>query len=988
MAEPRARKAALFSIPAHRAFADSLAAGLMARHGGEPLALARGLVLTPNDRARRAIRDAFVRESGGALLLPRLVSLGDPDPGEGAGAALDPLEEDVPPAVPPLKRRMILARLVAEARTASGQPVDTAEAVRLAGELARVLDQLLVEDVTPQDLAAVDPGGALSEHWQRSLELFQAVQRRWPTELARLGMIDAADRRNRLLERLAERWSAQPPAGFVCAAGVTDSAPAVAGLLRRVAFLPQGSVVFADLDRSMGEEQWDALGPFDEDETGRRAPSLETHPQFHLKLLLHRMGFGRGEVRAWREESGPDAGTARGRAIATALAAPAFTAEWNGLHASKRRVAGITALEAATPAEEAQAIALKLRETLETPGATAALVTPDRGLARRVAAHCRRWGIAIDDTAGRPLAILPPGTLLAALTEAAAERFAPLALLTLLKHPLVRAGDARGRWLEGVRTLDLVLRGPRPNVGLAGITSYLAKPDERRKHLFAAAAAWWPEAVALLGPLELAFAAEKPLDELLAVLRETAQALCGDALWSGPAGRAAAELIADLEEQASEAPPLRDPTGLTPLLDGLMQEVAVRPPQGGHPRLAIYGLIEARLQSADRMILGGLNEGVWPPASAADPFLAPRIRAELGLPGLDRRIGIAAHDFAAALGAPEALITRARRDAGGPAVGSRLWLRLRALAGEQFASDADLQQWSRTIDDPGVHEPESLPEPVPPADLRPKKIAVTDVDRLKADPYAFYAKRILRLVPLDAVDAEPSAAWRGTAVHQVLQDWANAGADPARLRAMALELFTGDVHPLIAALWQPRLIEAVDWIAGEAAGQFAAGRKLIAVEIAGETDIDGVALNGKADRIDRLPDGSLGIIDYKTGSPPSMAAVREGFSLQLGLLGLIAERGGFDGLSGEARCFEYWSLSRNRDGGFGFIDSPTDRKREAIDAEDFVAMAERHVTAAIRRWLTGTEPFTAKLHPEFAPYAEYDQLMRRDEWYGREPRRG
>ena len=981
MAERRAARPALFTIPAHRAFADSLAAGLIARHGGEPLTLARGMILTPNDRSRRALRDAFVRASGGALLLPRLVSLGDPDMGEGTGIALDAVEQDVPPAVPPLKRRMILARLVADARAIGGQPVDAAEAVRLAGEVARVLDQLLVEGITPQQLAGIDPGGELTEHWQRSLELFRVVQQRWPGELDRLGMIDAADRRNRLLRQLADRWREQPPAGFVCAAGVTDSAPAVAALLRAVAFLPQGSVVFADLDTAMPDDQWDALGPFDRDESGRRKPALETHPQFHLKLLLDRIGFARKEVRAWREEAGPDAGTARGRAIATALAAPMFTASWSTLHASKRRLEGITAAELATPAEEAQAIALALREVLETPGATAALVTPDRGLARRVAAHLRRWGVGVDDSAGRPLAMLPPGTLLAALVEAATQRFAPLALLTLLKHPLVRSGDERGRWLDGVRSLDLTLRGPRPSVGLAGIAAHLAQPDERRERLFAQARTWWPEALALLQPLEQAFAGGRPLGELLRVIRETAQALCGDALWSGPAGRAAAELIAELEEQAGEAPPLDDPATLGPLLDGLMQEVAVRP-QGGHPRLAIYGLIEGRLQSADRIILGGLNEGVWPPASQADPFLAPRIRAELELPGLERRIGVAAHDFAAALGAPRALITRARRDASGPAVASRLWLRLRALAGEQFAVNADLEHWTRAIDDPGEHVPEPKPEPMPPAELRPDRIAVTDLDRLKADPYAFYAKKILKLMPLDAVDAEPSAAWRGTAVHKVLQDWADAGAEPDQLRERALALFTGDVHPLIAALWQPRLMEAIDWIVAESAEQFAAGRTILKTEIGGETMIEGVLLHGKADRIDRMPDGTLGIIDYKTGSPPSMAAIREGFSLQLGLLGLIAERGGFADLTGHARGFEYWSLSR-KNGSFGFIDSPTDRKRDPIEPEDFVAMAERHVTAAIRDWLTGTEPFTAKLHPEFAPYAEYDQLMRRDEWYGR-----
>jgi len=982
-------KPALFTIPAHRAFADALAAGLIRRFGGEPLGLARGLVLLPNNRAKRAMTDAFVRASQGGLLLPRLVAIGDLD--EATGAALDPADDGdpIPPAVPPLQRRMILARLVAEERSRSGQPVDAAEAVRLAGDLARTLDQLLVEEVAPTKLRDLELSEELSDHWRRALALFGIVLDRWPGELKRLGKIDLADRRGRLLRRLAERWKNTPPPGFVCAAGITDSAPAVAALLRRVSGLPHGMVVLADLATGMDEQEWQALGPHEPDPvTGFRRRPIETHPQFHLKLLLQRMGVNRGEFSPWRDGGGHDATAARGGAIANALAPAEFTGKWTSLDAEDRRLSGIAAAELATPAEEAQAIALALRQALEIPGRTAALVTPDRALARRVAAHVARWGIAIDDSAGRPLSILPSGTLLTALAEAATQRFAPLALLTLLKHPLVRFGEARGAWLDGARALDRVLRGPRPAAGLAGIDDHLATPSERERRLFGEALAWWPEARALLAPIEAVFEDEaQPLAALVAALRETAQALCGDALWSGPAGRAAAELLADLEAEASAGPASVEPASLAPLLKTLMDEVAVRPPQGGHPRLAIYGLIEARLQTADLMILGGLNEGIWPGQPAPDPWLAPRIRAELGLPGLERRVGVSAHDLAGALGAPQALITRARRDASQPAIASRFWLRLQALAGERFERARALERWTRALDDPGTHEPADQPAPSPPAVLRPKRIAVTDVDRLKADPYAFYAKRILRLMALDPVDADPSAAWRGTAVHEILEVWARedqCAPDSLRVRALAM-LADERTHPMMRALWQPRLMEAIDWIAAEIARGSSLGRQVLAVEKDGKIDIAGVTLTGKFDRIDRMPDGTLAVIDYKTGKAPSPASVRAGFSLQLGLLGLIAERGGFEGIRGDARGFEYWSLGKRNDS-FGYITSPVDAagKAEKVRPEDFPALAAHHFTEAVAAWLTGGEAFTAKLHPEYAPYADYDQLMRRDEWYGRE----
>ena len=978
----------LFTIPAHRAFADALAAGLTRRFGSEPMGLARGLLLLPNRRAVRTLTDAFVRASGGALLLPRLVAIGDAELGEGIGAALDPADGDDPPprAIDPLARRMMLARLVSDARARRGEPIDAAEAVRLAGELARTLDQLLVEEIPPKRLAAIEMADELQDHWQRALDLFGIVLDDWPKALARRGAIDLATRRGLLLDRLAARWRASPPVGFVCAAGIGSAAPALARLLRAVSELPHGLVVFADLATTMADAEWEALGPLPADASGRRPRPIETHPQYQLKLLLARMGVARGEIALWRDGGGHDAGAVRGRAVANALAPAEFTDKWTELSAVERRLTGVRAIELATPAEEAQAIALALREALETPGRTAALVTPDRALARRVAALLSRWGIAIDDSAGRPLSILPSGTLLTVLAEAAAQRFAPLALLALLKHPLVMNGAGRLEWLDGVRALDLALRGPRPAAGLDGIDRHLAEGDDRTAAARREAAAWWPAARALLEPVAALFdGGDRSLDVLLPGLRDAAQALCGDALWAGPAGRAAADLLADLEVEAGEGPGHVAPDALAPLLRTLMDDVSVRPPQGGHPRLAIYGLIEARLQTADLMILGGLNENVWPGQPAPDPWLAPRIRAELGLPGLDRRVGLAAHDLASALGAPEVLLTRARRDAKSPAIASRFWLRLEAMTGG-IERDHRLAAWARLLDDPGGHEPAERPAPTPPRALRPTRISVTEVDRLKADPYAFYARQLLKLAALDPVDADPSAAWRGTAVHAILEAWAKAdnfAPDQLLSRARAL-LADQRTHPMMRALWQPRLLEAIGFIAREIDAMADQGRHVIAVERSGEITLAGVTLKGKADRIDRIADGTIGIVDYKTGKAPSPSAVRAGYSLQLGLLGLIAERGGFPGITGTAGAFDYWSLAKHGDA-FGKITSPVDPegKRGKIVTGEFTSLAAATFADAAGRWLTGDEPFIAKLHPEYAPYAEYDQLMRLDEWYGR-----
>ena len=971
---------AVFTIPAHRAFADALAAGLIARFGREKTGLARGIVLTPNNRAARAIQDAFVRRSGGGLLLPRLVPIGDPELDERLGGALEPLGggETIPPAIDPIERQFLLAGLIGRARG-----VGAAEALRLARDLGRTLDQLLVEEIAPARLA-IFAGEIpdLARHWEKSLEQLRVILESWPRELDAKQRIDLAHRRNLLLDATARRWRARPPPGFVCAAGITTAAPAVARLLRTIADLPEGMVVLPALDLDMPAGQWEALGPHDPDpETGRRRASIETHPQFHLKLLLDRMSVARGEVQGWRWGGGRDAPAARGRAVGHAMAPPAFTGEWEALPPRERRLSGVRALELSDPAEEAQAIALALREALEKPGRTAALVTPDRGLARRVSAHLRRWGIVADDSAGRPLSETPPGTLLLALANAAAERFAPVPLLALLKHPLVRQGDERLAWLDGARLLDLALRGPRPGAGLDGIGLHLRSGDEHEIRKRAAAVPWWSEVAALLKPLEDVFAESSRLDPLLAAIREAAARLAGDTAWRGPAGRAAAELFTRIEESAAQGPEQVDTAELPALLEQLLAGEAVRPPYGQHPRLFIWGLIEARLQRADLMILGGLNEGVWPALPLPDPWLAPRLRSELGLQSLERRIGFAAHDFAAALGAPRVLITRARRDARSPTIASRFWLRLEAMTGG-VSRAPQLAVWARAVDRPeGPAHPARRPAPSP--HERPKKLSVTEVDRLQADPFAFFARRILRLSSLDPVDAEPTAAWRGTAVHKVLEDWMKVDdCDPAKLvpRAEAL-LASPGVHPLLRALWQPRLMEAIAFIAEEMAANRAAGRRPLVAEASGEMTLAGITLSGKADRIDRLADNSLAIVDYKTGQPPSRKAVMEGFSLQLGLLGLIAEAGGFDEVEGAAAAFEYWSLARSK-GRLGFVSTPLGGP-EQIDAGEFLDRAQARFIDAAAKWLNGSEPFTAKVKPEYS-YPEYDQLMRLEEWYGRD----
>ena len=195
-------------------------------------------------------------------------------------------------------------------------------------------------------------------------------------------------------------------------------------------------------------------------DTGRRRPSIETHPQFHLKLLLDRMSVGRGEVERWRWGGGRDAPAARSRAIANAMAPAQHSAKWQILRPAERRLTGVRALELADPAEEAQAIAHRAARGAGGAGPNGRL--GHAGPGARPPGLCPSAGAGASRptiSAGRPLSQTPPGTLLLAAGHAAAERFAPVPLLALLKHPLVMAGEGRLDWLDGARLLDLRCAG-------------------------------------------------------------------------------------------------------------------------------------------------------------------------------------------------------------------------------------------------------------------------------------------------------------------------------------------------------------------------------------------------------------------------------------------------------------------------------------------------------------------------------------------------
>jgi ATP-dependent helicase/nuclease subunit B len=749
-------------------------------------------------------------------------------------------------------------------------------------------------------------------------------------------------------------------------------------------------VVLPDLDLALDSEVWELLGRAGMPDDAGGAPfgreDAVTHPQYHLKLLLHRMGIARDEVRPWHRSGIGAAPPARSRAISSLFLPPAACTRWVSLPPEQRRLAGVRLMENEHPGAEAAAIAILIREALESPERRAALITPDRGLAGRVVAQLRRWNIAADDSAGLPLPQTAAGRVLLLLAEVMGETAAPVPLIALLSHPLVRAGEERAAWLETVRALDLGLRGPRPAPGLAPLRALVERLASDKHHPRPALAAWWGEVEALLSPLMPEDTAQLvPLAELLDMLVTAGEALCGSGLWARADGRALSAFVEDLRETARPVGTLLSPSELAAVLRAEMDRAAVRPPWGGHPRVAIYGLLEARMSRADLVICAGLTEGSWPGSPAPDPLLPPAVLRQLGVPGADFRIGLAAHDLAGALGAPEVVLSWARRDEGGPVIPSRFVLRVAAMLGSDLADrhrEHGVQKLGQALETAAPAAAYPRPQPRPSTEQRLVDISATGLDRLRSDPYQFYASAILRLSAIDALDAQPSAALKGSAVHDILDRWHKTGGGISELRAIAAEVLDGmSAHPLMRALWQPRLQSALEWIGAEVLKLRGEGREVLATECWGAMQFDGVRVHGRADRIDHLPDGKLAIVDYKTGLPPSPRMVEAGFSLQLGTLGLIAQAGGFEGVMGEPERFEYWSLGKRKDQ-FGYRVEPIREgtKKSGLLREEFLTETARYLREAIGTWIKGDTPFTARLNLDIGGFNDYDQLMRLEEW--------
>ncbi|MDQ2094327.1 double-strand break repair protein AddB [Rhodalgimonas zhirmunskyi] len=968
MFEPSERPR-IFALPPGADFPSAIVARLTRDFANRPPeALARVDLIVNTSRMARRIAALF--DEGGAILLPRIRLLSDLSMlGDGA------LDGDLIAPVPPIRRRLELTRLVSRFLDQAPDFAPRAALYDLADSLAALLGEMQGEGVPPSAIAALDVEDQ-SGHWARTKAFLEIVQHYFD-ETGEPPDAEALQRRR--AERLAALWQEAPPQHPVILAGSTGSRGATRLLMEAVARLPQGALVLPGFDFDLPVGLWETLD---------NALLAEDHPQFRYRTLMTNLGLAREDIMRWDDTAPPS--PARNRLISLALRPAPVTDQWlsdgpalGDLHPAAE---GMSLIEATSQREEATAIALRLRKAAED-GTTAALITPDRMLSRQVAAALDRWNILPDDSAGQPLPLSPVGRLLRHVAALFDEGLSAESLLTLLKHPLTHMGADRGNHLRFTRDLELHLRRWAPPYPDADdLRAWAIKQDD------ADVTRWAEWLCSCFTGQETV--GEQPLSAML----ETHLALCariskgstpGAAahLWAERDGKEARKLLDQLAEAADAADPL-SARAYSDLFGSILATGEVRRVEEPHPHILIWGTLEARVQGADLVILGGLNEGSWPEMPAPDPWLNRQMRHRAGLLLPERRIGLSAHDFQQAIAAKEVWLTRAIKTDDAETVPSR-WVNrlLNLMQGlpEQHGEDAvkamknrgdEWRSLARALDTPDPVPPAHRPAPIPPTEARPRRLSVTEIKTLIRDPYAIYARRILRLNPLDPLMRLPDAATRGIVLHEVMEHFIkHIVANPAdatrdRLLEITDAALEGAVPwPAARLMWRARVERIADsFLADEANRQSRATP--LKYEVKGHADLPqlGFTLRGTADRIDQA-DGGLILYDYKTGSPPTKAQ-QKNFDKQLLLEAVIAEKGGFTDIpASTVIAASYIGLGAKP----GEAAAPLEETTPAQIWQEFVALITAYLSPD-QGFLSRRAMFKSE------ETGNYDQLARYGEW--------
>ncbi|PIR38135.1 MAG: double-strand break repair protein AddB [Alphaproteobacteria bacterium CG11_big_fil_rev_8_21_14_0_20_39_49] len=967
----------IYNIPAGLPFLDTLAANTLRLYADDPLVFSNISIFLPSRRACKELAEAFLRVSGGKpMLLPQIQPLGDIDDEELLFLGYIECENDIPNIISPVKQRLLLTELIEKWQTAqkTDEKITIPQAAHLAIELSSFLSEVQKQQLSFNDIEKIVPD-ELSRHWQITLDFLHILIEKWPQILKENNAVDVNTQRNISLKAQADYWQKNPSEYPVIAAGSTGSIPATAQLLKVISQMPSGQVILPGLDMNMDNAAWEKIE--------------QTHPQYGLKNLLEIIGVGRNEVKKY--DCTVCSAVDRDSLISVMMLPADVTDKWShSVKIENSHLEGIEVIEASGLQEEATVIALKMKEILQQPEKTAALITNRRDLAKRVSGILQKWNVQIDDSAGSHLNSTPQAVFLRLLAAMVADRGEnSVSLLGLLKNPYANCGLGAKEFKDNVRKLEIAcMRGIRNSEGFKG---YYNKIDSKLSNRLKNVEEILQPMFKLMSRDQIAF------DAMLKTHIQVAQNIAADdkadgveRLWSSDSGGQLKDFLDELLISSKDFKQI-DPTDYLGLLDALLTGQTYRPQYGSHPRLHILSPIEARMLRFDLVILGELNEGEWPLSGKSDPWMSRPMRDDFGLPLPEKKIGQSAHDFVQLLSSENVLITRSEKLDGTQTIPSRWLLRLDAvlnITGKQGALKPKLPwvKWARLLNKADSYLKMEAPCPNPPVECRPRKLSVTSIEKLMRDPYWIYANKILHLKKLDEIDKEPGGAEFGNFVHDVLEEFIKQydSIKPEDRYTYLLELGRNilqkeNLKSAIISFWFPRFERIAAWIVQNEEKRRENNIDVL-TEIKGKYNIiyagEIFTLEARADRVEIDEDGNICIVDYKTGTPPSAKEVKLGLSPQMTLEGVIAKKGGFD-REGKVKSLEYWKLS----GGQKDTQSKYAGYKNQEELASLLEDAENGAKSLIEVMFFQENPFLSIPNKEKEiTYNDYKHLERVKEW--------
>jgi len=953
----------IYNISAGKSFVDELAAKFFAEYRNKPEELAEVLFLLPTRRSCQNLTDAFVRQSGlEPTILPQIMPVADIEEDEIFLSGQQDILHNLDTEIDKAERVLIFTRLILQKPDEFGsEPLSLAQAYALAQNLAALLDMACYEELDFSRLSEIVPA-EYAAHWQENLRLLKIIIEYWPQILKERHAVDAAQRRKQLLSAECRRWKSCNTRQRIVMAGTTAAFPMLKEMAATILGLPQGEVYLYGIDYSLDDDAW---GKID-----------ENHPQYELKELLDYLQISRSSV----NNLGNKLFSERERLTSEVMRPAATSAQWRQLRGHplpKEAFTGLKLINCDDIRQEARVIALIIRNTLETPEKTAALVTADRNLARRVVAELRKWNIVADDSAGQPLSLTPVGIYLRLILNVLTENFSQVGILSLLKHPFTSCGMSRADFKNKIRRLETEWRR----------TKRENEPDKENEEFL-------QSVYRIFLPLkELYFRPRADIGELFRLHLETAERLAdtdvksGDKIiWKNEAGQAAADLAGNFLEKCTVMGQIR-PTEYAYFFDSLLAEQNVRLRYGMHPRVKILGAIEARLAQYDVTIVGEVNEGSWPKSTAADLWMSRPMKREFGFPLPERNIGVQAADFAHLLNAPNVYLVRADKVEKTPMNKSRWWLRLETVLSANFSEteqysflfERKYAYWAKYMERAEKVKLISAPMPCPDVSMRPRELSASNIEYLLRNPYVIFAKYILKLFPLQELDKSFSVQDYGNIVHEALQNFNErfAADYPEDAEKQLLELGYAEFEKKslpeeVRAFWLPRFRQTVKWLTALEKG-YRENVSCVYPEIKGAMVLPAPAgdfkITAKADRLDVNKDGSCTIIDYKTGRARSKKEMITVKAPQLPVEGLIAVKGGFGLKKLLPSSLRYWQLNEE------------EISVNGEECEKALANAEETLLKYISVFDMPNHPYYA--NPNLSKNAgsgDYDHLSRFLEW--------